>query len=132
MMRSTREDGPRKVATSDIIEELIQLVREAAREGAAMALAAHVAPAIEAPSALLTKVGLATHLGVSPATIDRYVRAGVVPCITLGPDGPRRFHLPDVLAALAARESDALPMARPTKQTEPLAGVRLLGRGGPR
>lgn len=88
-------------------------------------LAAVAAPVSPTPSPLVTKQACAAGLGVSPATLDRYVRAGLVPFVTLGPDGPRRFRLEDVLAALATRE--ARTKTAPARR-EQIAGVRLLSR----
>ena len=102
----------------------VLLARRVAEELRPM-LATLGAPGAPAPLSLLTKQACAAALGVSCATIDRYVRTGLVPFVTLGPDGPRRFRLDDVLAALATRE---VPPKEPPAKRERVVGVRLLSR----
>lgn len=84
-------------------------------------------PVYGATVALIDKAGLARALDVSTPSVDRYCARGVIPYVTLGPDGPRRFVLNDVLAALA--KHDAAPVAVAPPKREPIAGVRLLSRG---
>jgi hypothetical protein len=115
--------SPAVIVVAMTADELRALVREAVRDE----LAAR-GPAPSAPDGcLLTKSQLAGHLCVSPATLDRYVRAGTIPYTTLGPDGPRRFDLAAVREALAATEVAATPPKRSTDAI-PLRGVRRLGR----
>src|SRR5260370_7433542 len=70
-----------------VVDELRPLVEE-------------VRAAAPAPGSLATKQQTAAALGVSCATLDRYVREGLVPYVQLGPDGPRRFPLEQLLATL--------------------------------
>ena len=108
----------------DHLAALLALVREAARDGAAAALAAHAVPA---PSAtpLLDKRGLACALLVSAATVTRMTAEGM-PHIFAG--ASPRYSLNEVRAWLAERGRKGT-QATPSK-SEVIPGVRLLSRGG--
>lgn len=113
----------------DPLAALLGLVRDAAREGAAQALAANAtsSAAPNTPSPLADKRSCAHALGVSTATVDRLSRSGRIPFVIVG--DVRRYDLAAVRAALDAH--DAKPAPRPaTSDPIPLRGVRLLGRGG--
>ena len=59
------------------------------------------------PPPLLSKGQLAAALGVSVASVNRYLRRGLItPTVRLGADGPMRFELGEVRAALARAKSD--------------------------
>jgi excisionase family DNA binding protein len=45
---------------------------------------------------LLTRAQVAERLQVHPRTVDRWVRAGELPFVTLGPSKRRRFRPSDV------------------------------------
>jgi hypothetical protein len=83
-----------------------------------------VAGSIERSSAqpLATGQQMADLLHVSRATLDRYVGKGYVPYVRLGPDGPRRFRVEDVLASFQSR--------RDAPATTPVASTMAAGSDG--
>jgi hypothetical protein len=105
--------------------ELLQrvaLLRSVRREGTPC-----VTNVAATPTPLLTKSELAAHLKKSPASIDRYVRDGLVPYVRVGAE--RRFDLTAVLSALGTRQ--ATPNSAPSVaafETEHTGGVRLLSK----
>jgi excisionase family DNA binding protein len=115
---------------SDPLAALLELIREAAREGAALALNAHAPSEPTEPRAptLLDKRALAHALGVSTATVDRLCRTNRIPFVRVG--DARRFDFVAVRAALDA-SSAPWPTARlgPTPPL-PMSAVKLLTRGG--
>ncbi len=109
-------------APLDVLAGLLALVREAAREGTAQALAAQAAPAsLAAP--LLDKRELARALDVSPATITRLTGEGM-PHLFVG--ASPRYDVESVRAWLAERGRQGTT-AKPSRR-ETIAGVRLLSR----
>ena len=112
----------------DPLVALLEVVRNAAREGAEQALAVRRPAALEPPGPLLDKRGIAHALGVSLATIDRLCRDGRIPFLRVG--DARRFDLVGVRAALEEGDDVARSgaSARPTPKPASLAGVRLLSR----
>jgi excisionase family DNA binding protein len=101
------------------LETLVEMVADRVAEKLRPMLAA---PALSAaPAALASKSEVASALRVSPASIDRLVRAGRIPFVRVG--DVRRFDLESVRAALAEQRSAAA--AKPQPQG-PLSGVRLL------
>jgi hypothetical protein len=77
---------------------------------------------------LATGQQMADLLHVSRATLDRYVVKGYVPYVRLGPDGPRRFRVEDVLASFPSR-CDGPKTAPGMSSTSPDSdGVKLLRR----
>jgi hypothetical protein len=113
-------------APPDVLAGLLALVRQAAREGAAEALAAHVAASPASPAQRLTLDDLAHAESTSRATIRRLVRDGA-PVHYLG--ASPRFDLAEWRAWCAERGRRAT-QAKPSKGS--IAGVRLLSRGGSR
>jgi hypothetical protein len=115
--------APTVVVVSLSLDELRALINDTVRA----ALAAHGTP-YPTSGAVIDKRGLAHALDVSPSSIDRYAAAGVIPYVTLGPDGPRRFDLTEVRKALAVHASPS-PVdvaSKPTREIIP--GVRRLSR----
>jgi hypothetical protein len=102
-------------------EELRAIVRDELR-----AELAALSPAATSPAPLLDKRELAAALRVSTASIDRYTAAGVVPYVTLGPDGPRRYDLGAVREALSST-SAGTPAKAAARERVP--GVRWLSPG---
>ncbi len=120
-----------KVTHLDPFAPLFDLIREAAREGAAEALGAPRArePAMVSDT-LLDKRALAHALGVSTATVDRLCRARRIPFVIVG--DVRRFDLASVRAALIAASANAEPKAAAAPELAGLRGIKLLTRGGGR
>jgi hypothetical protein len=58
------------------------------------------------PTQLTNKAGVARALLVSQRTVDRWVQQGRIPVFSRGPRC-RRFHLPEVMAALAGNPGRA-------------------------
>jgi hypothetical protein len=110
-------------APADALAAVLMLFREAAREGVAQALAAHVSAAPSTPAARLTIDDLAHAEKTSHATIRRLIRDGA-PVHYLG--ASPRFDLEEWRAWCAARGRQATH-AKPSKGS--IAGVRLLSRG---
>lgn len=110
-------------APADVLAGLLALVRDAAREGTAQALAAHAPPA-PLTTPLVDRRELARVLGVSAATVTRLTAEGLS-CTYVG-DSPR-YSLHEVRAWLAARGRQGTKAAPSRRET--IAGVRLLSRG---
>ncbi len=107
---------------ADPLGWFLALVREAAREGTAKALAAQATPApVAAP--LLDKRELARAFDVSAATITRLTGEGM-PHVFVG--ASPRYVLDEVRAWLAERGRQGTT-AKPSRR-ETIAGVRLLSR----
>jgi excisionase family DNA binding protein len=120
-----------KVTHLDPFAALLDLIREAAREGVAQALATQVAGEPSGDlDALLNKRALAHALGVSTATVDRLCRTRRIPFVVVG--DARRFDLAAVRAALATTPSSPSPKLAPPEEAAGLHGVKLLTRGGRR
>jgi hypothetical protein len=118
-----------KLTHLDPFAAILDLIREAAREGVAEALSAQRAR--EHPTgndALLDKRALAHALGVSTATVDRLCRARRIPFVIVG--DVRRFDLACVRAALATAPAEAEPKRLAPADAASLRGVKLLTRGG--
>ena len=120
--------------TDDPLAGLRELVRDAAREGAAQALAAVTLPTAPPADPLLDKRALAHALGVSTAKVDRLCREGRIPFVRVGE--VRRFDLAAVRAALEAgdereRDERGKPPADAAPPAGRVAGVRLLSRRSP-
>ena len=77
---------------------------------------------------LATGQQMADLLHVSRATLDRYVNKGHVPCVRLGPEGPRRFRVDDVLASFSSHREPPGQTSRETTPHPKDDGVRLLRR----
>jgi hypothetical protein len=110
------------IAPVDVIAGLLALVRQAAREGAADALAGHATPS-PSITPLVDRRETARALGVSPATVTRLTAEGM-PCTHVGDAG--RYSLSEVRAWLDARGRQATKAAPSKRETVP--GVRLLSR----
>ena len=84
------------------LEPLLDILADRIAERVAQRLEERLG-ALSSGTPLLTKQQLATALGVSIASIDRYIRDGrIAPTLRLGgPDGPQRFELSKVTEALA-------------------------------
>jgi hypothetical protein len=93
------------VTSLDPLSALVELVAQRTADIVLERIGDRLASPVPA-AALLDKRGIAHALGTSTASIDRYVARGVIPFVTLGPDGPRRFDLAEVRAAL---KGDAKP-----------------------
>jgi excisionase family DNA binding protein len=106
-----------KVVQLDLVSALLDLVRQAAREGAAQALGTHCSRESPDPGAgasvLLDKRALAHALGVSTATVDRLCRANRIPFVRVR--DARRFDL------AAVREALAVPPRQPSPSRLALA-----------
>jgi hypothetical protein len=113
-------------APADVLAGVLALVREAAREGTAEALAAHVAQSPAASAQRLTLDDLAHAESTSRATIRRLVRDGA-PVHYLG--ASPRFDIAEWRAWCAERGRRAT-QAKPSMAA--IAGVRLLSRRGSR
>jgi hypothetical protein len=109
----------------DPFAALLALVRAAAREGAAEALAANTAPALSTGQ-LVDKREIARTFDVSLATITRLVQEGA-PHTFVG--ASPRFDVEAFRAWLDARGRHGTK-ATPSKR-ETIPGVRLLSRGRP-
>jgi hypothetical protein len=106
----------------DVLGALLALLRGAAREGAAEALAAHATAAPSAPTQRLTLDALAHVEGCSRATIRRLTReGGPVHYLAASP----RYDLADWRAWCEARGRAGTKA--PARSS--VAGVRLLSRG---
>jgi excisionase family DNA binding protein len=115
----------------DPFSGLLDLIREAAREGVAQALSAQCPREAATPAApLLDKRALAHALGVSTATVDRLCRTKRIPFVVVG--DARRFDLESVRAALTATGVEPDPKRVAPAASATLRGVRLLTRGGGR
>jgi excisionase family DNA binding protein len=101
------------------LETLVEMVADRVVEKLRPILAAPTSSVAQAPLASKSEVASALH--VSPATIDRLVRAGRIPFVRVG--DVRRFDLECVRAALVEQRSAA--PAKPPVQG-PMSGVRLL------
>ncbi len=112
--------APAVLVVASSLDELAALVRDAVRDE----LAAH-APAAS-PGQLVDKRELARALGISPAGVDRLVRAGKIPHLVVGE--VRRFDLGEVRKALAANMAPIPPAVTKTAPREVVPGVRLLSR----
>jgi hypothetical protein len=112
------------MAPADLATELLGLMREVARQGAAQALAAHASPA-PSITPLVDKQELARTLTVSPVTITRLVQEGAP--VTYVGQSPR-FDVGAFRAWLDARGRQGTK-AKPS--TGHVVGVRLLSRRGP-
>jgi hypothetical protein len=120
------------------LQDLLELVRSAAREGAVEALQTQAAAATKPMNPLIDKRTLAQALGVSMASIDRLCRDERIPFVLVGE--VRRFDLEAVRQALPARAPGPVqseparppPAAAPISPSLeiPIAGVKLLSRGG--
>ena len=115
---------------ADPLNDLLELVRSAAREGVVEALQTQT-PAVPRPIApLLDKRALAHALGVSTAKIDRLVRSGEIQYVLVGE--VRRFDLEAVRAALEARRQERDRARRSAPDLARVPGlpsdVRLLSR----
>ncbi len=83
------------------VEELAQRVADVVVERLTHSQSANPTPP------LLSKGQLATALGVSVASVDRYLRRSVIsPTVRLGADGPVRFDLSEVRGALERANTD--------------------------
>jgi hypothetical protein len=111
------------ITQPDVLGGLLALVRQAAREGAAEALAAHVAAAPSTLSTRLTIDDLAHAERCSRATIRRLMRDGG-PHSYLG--ASPRFELAEWRAWCAERGRRG---TKATPSSGPIPGVRLLSRG---
>jgi hypothetical protein len=120
---------------ADLLKDLLELVRSAAREGVAEALQtqAPVAPKTVIP--LINKKDLAHALGVSIASVDRLSRDGRIPWVPVG--DVRRFDLEAVRQALRAQapgpvkaDGPPTPSSASACDDAPIPGVRLLSRNG--
>ncbi len=80
--------------------QLVDLLRQAAQDGATAALIAHAEQAAQLPR-WLSRSQLGNALGISLPTVDRLTAAGM-PCTRVG--SHRRYHLPAVQAWLDQRE----------------------------
>jgi excisionase family DNA binding protein len=109
---------PPEVLTGTL-EALVEMVADRVAEKLRPMLAVPMSSAASPP--LASKSEVASALRVSPASIDRLVRAGRIPFVRVG--DVRRFDLESVRAALADERSAAA--AKPRAQG-PLSGVRLL------
>jgi hypothetical protein len=105
---------------ADALAAVLTLVREAAREGAAQALAAHASPPSSTPTARVTLDDLARLETCSRATIRRLVAEGAP--VTYVGQSPR-FDVEAFRTWLDARGRQG------TKAKASIAGVRLLSRG---
>jgi hypothetical protein len=114
-------------APADLLTGLLALVREAAQDGAAAALAAHVAASSSTARPRLTLEELAHLEGGSRATIRRLVTEGG-PVHYLG--ASPRFDL-DEWRAWCAERGRRGTKAAPSKH-EVIPGVMLLSRRGGR
>ena len=110
---------------ADPLAALLGLIREAARQGTADALAA-AEPRHSAPAALLTKQELAAALAISPGQVDRLVRRGALPFVPVGDH--KRFDLAAVLSELGNHEVRVAAAPKPSTGAAS-SGVRLLTRG---
>jgi excisionase family DNA binding protein len=118
------------------LNDLLELVRSAAREGVVEALRAQGPVAPKAVTPLVDKRMLAHALGVSIPSIDRLCRSQRIPYVLVGE--LRRFDLEAVREALRAsapgplkvEHSPAPPAAAPCSEEVPIPGVRLLSRHG--
>jgi hypothetical protein len=109
------------IVPSDALAGLLALIRQAAREGTAEALAAHTKPP---PSPrLLDRRGLAEELRVSVATVTRLTSEGM-PCTHVG-DAPR-YEFETVKGWLSARGPKPTTATRTKRDIVP--GVRLLSK----
>jgi hypothetical protein len=122
---------------ADPLNDLLQLVRSAAREGVVEALQAQVPVAPRAVAPLVDKRMLAHALGVSIPSVDRLCRSQRIPYVLVGE--VRRFDLEAVREALRAsapgpvkveRPSPPAPACAPCSEELPIPGVRLLSRHG--
>jgi hypothetical protein len=111
------------MTTPDPLAALLALVREAAREGAAQAFAAHGAPAPSTPSARVTLDELARLESCSRATIRRLVTEGAP--VTYVGQSPR-FDVEAFRSWLYVRGRLGTKVA--TSKRDPIEGVRLLSR----
>jgi hypothetical protein len=118
------------------LNDLLELVRSAAREGVVEALRAQAPVGPRAPTPLVDKRMLAHALGVSIPSIDRLCRNQRIPYVLVGE--VRRFDLEAVREALRAPAPGAVkvehspppPAAAPCSEQVPIPGVRLLSRHG--
>ncbi len=111
------------IVPAEVLAGLLALVRQAAREGTAEALAAHAPPASPTPAARLTLDEVARHEACSRATIRRLVAEGG-PVHYLG--SSPRFDLEEWRAWCETRGRRGT-QAAPSKGTT-IPGVRLLSR----
>ncbi len=111
-------------APTDLFAGLLALIRDSARDGAAAALAAHVAASPSTARPRLTLEELAHLESGSRATIRRLVAEGG-PVHYLG--ASPRFDL-DEWRAWCAERGRRGTKAAPAKASGPIAGVRLLSR----
>jgi hypothetical protein len=110
------------ITAPEMLAGLLALVRQAAREGAAEALATHVAP-VSATTQLVDKREIARDLAVSPATITRLMQDGA-PHTFVG--SSPRFDVEEFRSWLTQRGRRGTK-AKPS--SGPIAGVRLLSKG---
>jgi hypothetical protein len=114
----------------DPLSALLELVRQAARQGVADALSTTSGGAHSPTSPLVDKRGLAHALGVSTASVDRLCRSGRIPFVTVGE--VKRFDLEAVRTVLTAPSPDtASPLEITPSAAAPStpSGFRLLSRG---
>jgi len=120
---------------ADPLNDLLELVRSAAREGVVEGLRAQGPVAPRAVTPLVDKRMLAHALGVSIPSIDRLCRSQRIPYVLVGE--VRRFDLEAVREALRAsapgpvnaeRPSPPAPAPAPCSEEVPIPGVRLLSR----
>lgn len=120
---------------ADPLNDLLELVRTAARDGVVEALQTQGPAAPKAVTPLIDKKTLAHALSVSIASIDRLCRDDRIPYVVVG--DVRRFDLEAVREALRAsapgpvkveRPAPTAPGATPRADEAPIPGVRLLSR----
>ena len=132
-MSSARSSLPPVLRDLGPLEPLVEAIAERVAERVADLVVERLGGASPATPRLLTKQQLATALTISTATLDRYIRKGlVVATVRLGgPDGPQRFDLGAVQAALerasSSERTSAPPATRGAAHVD--APPRLLKRG---
>jgi excisionase family DNA binding protein len=112
-------DGTLRLIVQEIVREVIDELRP---------LLVETVEHSRAPQ-LATGQQMADLLHVSRATLDRYVNKGHLPYVRLGPDGPRRFRVEDVLASFSSHREPPGQTPRETTFHPKDDHVRLLRRG---
>jgi excisionase family DNA binding protein len=112
---------PAVLVLSLSVDELRALVREVVRE------AVSEQPGLAEPSPLVDRRELARLLGVSAATVTRMTAEGM-PHVFAG--ASPRYAADEVRAWLAQRGRKGTTAAQRKAAGAPIAGVRLLSRGG--